>query len=77
MLPRKRAGRVEQARTMKTHAFPPMALSDEIDRIVDERRMLRNSGAPEPELEANRMHLMAAQAKLTQVLVERHFDQRS
>jgi hypothetical protein len=77
MLPRKRAGRVEQARTMKTHAFPPVALSDEIDRIVHARRMLRDSGAPEPELEANRRQLMEAQAKLTQVLVERHLDQRS
>ena len=62
---------------MKTHAFPPEALSDEIDRIVAERRMLRDAGASEQELEANRKQLMAAQARLTQVLLERHLDQRN
>jgi hypothetical protein len=77
MLPRKRGRRVEQARTMTTPAFPPVGLSEEIDQIVAERRALRDADASEAELEDNRQRLMAAQAKLTQLLVERHSRQRN
>jgi hypothetical protein len=77
MLPRKPARRVEQARTMTSPAFPPVSLSEEIDQIVAERRALRDAGATEAELEANRKRLMAAQSRLTQLLVARHLDQRN
>jgi hypothetical protein len=62
---------------MTTPAFPPVSLSEEIDQIVAERRALRDAGASEAELDANRKRLMAAQAKLTQLLVERHLRQRN
>lgn len=77
MLQRKRPGRAEHARTMSTPAFRPVNLSDEIEEIVAERRALRDAGAPEEELEANRKRLMAAQARLTQLLVARHHDLRN
>jgi hypothetical protein len=77
MLPRKRGRRVEQARTMTTPAFPPIGLTEEIDQIVAERRALRDTGASEAELESNRKRLIAAQSRLTQLLVARHLDQRN
>ena len=62
---------------MKTPAFPPENLSEEIDQLVAERRALRESGAPEADLESNRQRLMAAQSRLTSLLVERHLAQRN
>ena len=62
---------------MKAPVFPPESLSEEIDRIVAERRALRDAGAPEADLESNRRRLMSAQARLTQLLVERHLALRN
>ncbi|HEV2593188.1 MAG TPA: hypothetical protein VGU02_15000 [Gaiellaceae bacterium] len=62
---------------MTTSAFPPLNLSDEIDEIVAERRALRDAGASEAKLEENRKRLMAAQSRLTQLLVARHLDHRN
>ena len=61
---------------MTTPAFPPVSLSEEIDQIVAERRALRDAGASKAELESNRKRLMAAQSRLTHLLVARHFAQR-
>lgn len=61
---------------MTTPAFPPVGLSEEIDQIVAERRALRDAGASDAELEANRKRLMEAQSRLTQLLVARYLDQR-
>ena len=62
---------------MMTPPYPLESLSQELDRIVDERRTLREAGAGDADLEANRQRLLAAQAKLTQVLVEHHAGQRN
>jgi hypothetical protein len=72
MLPRKRGRRVEQAPIVTAPTFALDSLSEEIDRIVDERRALREAGAPDAELEANRKRLSAVQAELTRLLVLRY-----
>ena len=62
---------------MMTPAYPLESLSQELDRIVAERRTLREAGAPDAALEANRQRLLATQAKLTQTLVQHHAGQRN
>lgn len=52
------------------------SLSGEITRVVAARRALREAGAPEAELEANRVELMARQGQLTELLIERHLGSR-
>ena len=47
-------------------------LQEELERIVAERRALREAGAPEDELEENRQRLLVAQAELTAALTQRH-----
>jgi hypothetical protein len=51
-------------------------VADEIGRIVAERQELRASRAADGALEANRLRLVAAQADLTQLLLERHLGHR-
>ena len=48
------------------------SLRREIDRIVAERQELCRSGATADALEANRARLVVAQARLSELLVERH-----
>jgi hypothetical protein len=48
------------------------SLTAEIGRIVGERQELRAAGAAPTELEENRRRLAAAQAQLSQLLIERH-----
>jgi hypothetical protein len=48
------------------------SLQAEIERIVDERQELRRNGADVGDLEANRTRLAFAQAKLSNLLVQRH-----
>lgn len=62
---------------MMTPPYPLESVSQELDRIVAERRTLREAGASETDLEANRQRLLAAQAKLTQLLVEHHAGQHN
>jgi hypothetical protein len=45
---------------------------DEIERLVGERRQLREAGADEGELEFNRRRLVRAQAQLSRLLLQRH-----
>lgn len=54
--------------------FPPTveSLGGEIARIVAERQALRDAGADPALLEENRRRLSAAQARLSELLVERH-----
>jgi hypothetical protein len=47
-------------------------LTAEIGRIVSARQELRATGATPAELEENRRRLAAAQAQLSQLLIERH-----
>jgi hypothetical protein len=51
-------------------------VAEEVGRIVSERQELRASGANDRELEANRLRLVAAQADLTRLLLERHLGDR-
>jgi hypothetical protein len=51
-------------------------VADEVGRIVSERQELRASGADDRELEVNRLRLVAAQADLTRLLLERHLGDR-
>jgi hypothetical protein len=51
-------------------------VAEEVGRIVSERQELRASGADERELEQNRLRLVAAQADLTRLLLERHLGDR-
>jgi hypothetical protein len=62
---------------MMSPAYPLESVSQELDRIVAERRRLREAGAAEAQLEANRQRLRATQGKLTQLLVEHHLGQRN
>ena len=62
---------------MMTPAYPLESLSQELDRIVAERRTLREAGAPDNALEENRRRLLATQAKLTQALVRHHVGQHN
>jgi len=48
------------------------SLSEEIGRIVAERQGLRAGGADHDALEENRRRLAAAQARLSQLLIERY-----
>jgi hypothetical protein len=59
------------------HVFPPTveSLDAEIGRIVAERQALRESGADAVALEENRRRLAAAQARLSQLLIDRHVTQ--
>jgi hypothetical protein len=59
---------------MSRRVFPPTAesLGAEIARIVAERQALREAGADAVALEENRRRLAAAQARLSELLVERH-----
>jgi hypothetical protein len=52
------------------------SVADEIGRIVAERQELRAAGAGDAQLEANRQRLVAAQAVLSQLLIERHLPRR-
>jgi hypothetical protein len=52
------------------------SVAGEIGRIVAERQELRAAGAGEDELEANRQRLVAAQAALSRLLIERHLPRR-
>jgi hypothetical protein len=58
--------------------FPPTVetLNAEIERVVAERQALRAAGADAATLEENRRRLAAAQAALSQLLIERHLPQR-
>jgi hypothetical protein len=58
--------------------FPPTveSLSAEIERVVAERQALRAAGADPTTLEENRRRLGAAQASLSQLLIERHLPHR-
>jgi hypothetical protein len=58
--------------------FPPTVetLNAEIERVVAERQALRAAGADSATLEENRRRLAAAQAALSQLLIERHLPQR-
>jgi hypothetical protein len=51
-------------------------VAEEVGRIVSERQELRASGAGDRELETNRLRLVAAQADLTRLLLERHLGDR-
>jgi hypothetical protein len=51
-------------------------VAEEVGRIVSERQELRASGADDRALEANRLRLVAAQADLTRLLLERHLGDR-
>jgi hypothetical protein len=51
-------------------------VAEEVGRIVSERQELRASGADDRELEANRLQLVAAQADLTRLLLQRHLGDR-
>jgi len=53
------------------------SLTDEIGRIVAERQSLRANGARPEDLEANRRRLTAAQAHLSQLLIERYLRRSS
>ena len=44
----------------------------EIERLVAERQLLRESGADEGDLEFNRRRLVRAQAQLSRLLLQRH-----
>jgi len=48
------------------------SLRREIDRIVAERQELRGKGAAPEELEENRSRLVKAQARLSELLIQRH-----
>jgi hypothetical protein len=52
------------------------SVTDEIGRIVAERQGLRAAAAGDVELEANRLRLVAAQAELSRLLIERHLPRR-
>jgi hypothetical protein len=52
------------------------SVAGEIGRIVAERQELRAGGAGDEELEANRRRLVAAQASLSRLLIERHLPRR-
>jgi hypothetical protein len=58
--------------------FPPTVetLNTEIERVVAERQALRAARADAATLEENRRRLAAAQAALSQLLIERHLPQR-
>jgi hypothetical protein len=51
-------------------------VTDEIGRIVAERQELRAASAADAELEANRVRLVAAQAELSRLLIQRHLLRR-
>jgi hypothetical protein len=51
-------------------------VAEEVGRIVSERQELRAVGADNGELEENRLRLVAAQADLTRLLLERHLGDR-
>jgi hypothetical protein len=59
---------------MTRRIFPPTveSLGADIGRIVVERQALREAGADAAALEENRRRLAAAQARLSQLLIERH-----
>jgi hypothetical protein len=48
------------------------SLSEQIGRIVVERQDLRAAGADAEALEENRRRLAAAQARMSQLLIERY-----
>jgi hypothetical protein len=48
------------------------SLRCEIDAIVAERQELRRAGVGPEDLEANRGRLVRAQARLSELLIERH-----
>ena len=48
----------------------------EIERVVAERQALRAAGADAATLEENRQRLASAQARLSQLLIERHLPDR-
>jgi hypothetical protein len=48
----------------------------EIERVVAERQALREAGADAATLEENRQRLANAQARLSQLLIERHLPDR-
>jgi hypothetical protein len=50
---------------------------DEIGRIVVERQELRSASAAPEALEENRRRLVHAQARLSQLLIERHLRQQA
>jgi hypothetical protein len=52
------------------------SVADQIRRIVAERQELRAAGADDAQLEENRQRLVAAQAVLSQLLIERHLPRR-
>ena len=51
------------------------ALNAEIGEIVAERQALREAGADASRLEENRRRLVAAQGRLSRLLIERHLSQ--
>lgn len=52
-------------------------LTGEIGSIVAERQELRAARAPAAALEENRRRLVAAQARLSKLLIERHLGDQS
>lgn len=48
------------------------AVTEEIGRIVAERQVLREDGASPELLEDNRRRLVAAQSRLSRLLIERY-----
>jgi hypothetical protein len=67
-----------KTRRVPRRLFPPTveSLNAEIERVVAERQSLRAAGADAATLEENRRRLAAAQAALSQLLIERHLPQR-
>jgi hypothetical protein len=61
---------MDAARDARTHSIE--SLTVEISRIVAERQELRATGADADTLEENRRRLAAAQARLSQLLIERY-----
>ena len=60
------------------HVFPQTieSVNLEIERVVAERQALRAASADAPTLEENRRRLAEAQARLSQLLIERHLPDR-
>ena len=66
----------DTARARTVFRRPSRSLNAEIERVVAERQSLRAAGADAATLEENRRRLAAAQASLSQLLIERHLPHR-
>ena len=56
---------------METSPHTVESLGEEIGKIVVERQALRDTAAPQEDLEANRRRLAEAQAYLSRLLIQR------